>query len=143
MKRLFPFFALILLLGTAAKPTDKDAAAFRRPANEYRPMPFWHLNGTLTRDTIVKQINRAKREAGFGGIAVLPVSGTRPEYLTDAYFERYDDMIETDAPQRHGIDHLRRHRFPERYSRRTTAGPISARHAQAPREGRICHYRPR
>jgi len=95
MKRLFPFFALILLLGTAAKPTDKDAAAFRRPANEYRPMPFWHLNGTLTRDTIVKQINRAKREAGFGGIAVLPVSGTRPEYLTDAYFERYDDMIET------------------------------------------------
>ncbi|MFQ8805675.1 MAG: hypothetical protein ACLR8Y_11950 [Alistipes indistinctus] len=33
MKRLFPFFALILLLGTAAKPTDKDAAAFRRPAN--------------------------------------------------------------------------------------------------------------
>lgn len=36
MKRLFPFFALILLLGTAAKPTDKDAAAFRRPANEYR-----------------------------------------------------------------------------------------------------------
>lgn len=58
-------------------------------------MPFWHLNGTLTRDTIVKQINRAKREAGFGGIAVLPVSGTRPEYLTDAYFERYDDMIET------------------------------------------------
>ncbi|MFQ8805674.1 MAG: hypothetical protein ACLR8Y_11945 [Alistipes indistinctus] len=41
-------------------------------------MPFWHLNGTLTRDTIVKQINRAKREAGFGGIAVLPVSGTRP-----------------------------------------------------------------
>lgn len=50
------------------------AATFADPGAEYRPVPFWHLNGRLSSDEIVRQIEDAKNLAGFGGVTVLPVS---------------------------------------------------------------------
>lgn len=88
-------------------PLQQDAAAFQNPDGKYRPIPFWHLNGKLERDSIIRQITDAKELAGFGGVAVLPVSpapqhptgkpcpGMKPAYLSEAYFERVQDMLET------------------------------------------------
>ncbi|MEL7586259.1 MAG: glycosyl hydrolase [Prolixibacteraceae bacterium] len=99
---------IILLIFCVSACTDQDPLKkpFRDPPNDYRPMPFLHLNGHLTREGIEKTITGAGEVAGFGGIAVLPVSegkqwggtgispGMTPEYLSDAYFERYADMLE-------------------------------------------------
>lgn len=98
----------LLLFATSGKPVSdkKEAAAFRNPDVSFRPMPFWHLNGHLQRDTIVRQMTDAAR-CGFGGVTILPVSpgpqhptgkpcpGMTPPYLTDEYFDRYTDMLET------------------------------------------------
>lgn len=53
------------------------AATFADPGAEYRPVPFWHLNGRLSSDEIVRQLEDAKNLAGFGGVTVLPF---RPEH---------------------------------------------------------------
>ena len=103
--------ALILvpaaLLLTGAKPADSLRATFADPGAEYRPVPFWHLNGRLSSDEIVRQIEDAKNLAGFGGVTVLPVSpgaqhptgkpcpGMEPAYLSREYFDRYEEMLRT------------------------------------------------
>ena len=43
------------LLLTGAKPADSLRATFVDPGAEYRPVPFWHLNGRLSSDEIVRQ----------------------------------------------------------------------------------------
>ena len=67
--------ALILvpaaLLLTGAKPADSLRATFADPGAEYRPVPFWHLNGRLSSDEIVRQLEDTKNLAGFGGVTVL------------------------------------------------------------------------
>jgi hypothetical protein len=67
---------------------------FKNPAQEFRPMPFWHINGTLTDEGIVKQLTDSKA-AGFSGVAVLPLDSTLPEYLGNDYFDRYRTILET------------------------------------------------
>lgn len=64
-------------------------------------MPFWHINGHLTRDGIRQQVKDAKELAGFSGITLLPLAtwkknpyGTTPEFLSEEYFERYSDLLE-------------------------------------------------
>ena len=58
-----PLLLIGLWLSGALYAADPDASGFRKPANEYRPMPFWHLNGPLNKDTIIRQMYRAKHEA--------------------------------------------------------------------------------
>lgn len=83
-----------------------DKKIFKSPPNQYYPMPFWHMNGHLTTEGIKEQLDKSYRESGFGGVAVLPVSsapnwkdpsmlvgGTRPEFLSEEYFERYEDIL--------------------------------------------------
>jgi len=94
---------LILL---AQKPTENWKESFFDPPNQYRPMPFWHLNGKLTTAEIEKQMNATKMSCGFGGVTVLPVSpglqhptglpcpGMEPEFLSDEYFALYTDILE-------------------------------------------------
>ena len=94
--------------GTALKK------AFREPANEFRPQPFLHLNGHLDRGHIRRQFTEARDSAGFGGIAILPVSsqphwydghpcpGMTPEYMSEEYFAGYKDMLE--VSQHNGTD---------------------------------------
>lgn len=77
---------------------------FLKPSNEFRPVPFWHLNGKLTNAEIRKQLI-ATQKSGFGGVTVLPVTGgpqhptkipcpgMSPKFLTDEYFERYLDIL--------------------------------------------------
>lgn len=79
---------------------------FVNPPNRNRPQPFWHINGNLKKDYIYGQITDAYKKDGFGGVAVLPLTpskmwegsdicpGTGPEYLSEAYFDRYRDILE-------------------------------------------------
>ena len=68
---------------------------FKSPAAAYRSVPFWHINGELTRAEIQAQMSASKEQSGFGGVAVLPIRDMRPEYLSEAYFDRYRDILET------------------------------------------------
>lgn len=79
---------------------------FVNPPNAYRPQPFWHINGELTKKGIYEQITDAYQKDGFGGVAILPLTparmwgedgvcpGTTPEYLSEGYFDRYRDILE-------------------------------------------------
>ena len=86
--------------------TAKMHAEFVNPPNKYRPQPFWHINGELTKEGIYEQITDANRKDGFGGVAILPLTpapmwggagicpGTTPEYLSEEYFNCYRDILE-------------------------------------------------
>ena len=102
---------LILSLFSCVPKTDNLREEFITPPNEYRPMPFWHLNGHLTKDEIEKQIREAKELSGFGGVTVLPVTagrqhptglpcpGMTPEFLSKEYFDRYLDILSSSKKQ--------------------------------------------
>ena len=97
---------LLILCISSCLARDPLKEQFPDPPNQYRPMPFLHLNGYLTREGIEKRITDAGELSGFGGITVLPVSegkqwggtgispGTTPEYLSSEYFQRYADLLE-------------------------------------------------
>lgn len=108
---LTAFIATVLLSSCSDNALKK---AFKEPANEFRPQPFLHLNGHLDREHIYRQFTEARDSAGFGGIAILPVSsqphwydghpcpGMTPEYMSEEYFARYEDMLE--ISRRNGTD---------------------------------------
>lgn len=87
----------------------------------------WHLNGHLTTEGIRKQVQDAYRKDGFGGVALLPLSPGKEldewrndtrhnaEYMTEGYFERYEDILECSAEQGTESDPVRRHQFSERH----------------------------
>jgi hypothetical protein len=74
---------------------------FINPPDQYKPKPFWHINGELTTKGIQEQMSDAKYKAGFTGISLLPLAprpnrpGTSPKFLTEAYFERFQDVLNT------------------------------------------------
>lgn len=82
---------------------------FADPPAQFRPQPFWHLNGHLTTEEISRQLNDAYLADGFGGVAPLPVSpgkdwydgtpspGMTPEYMSTDYFARYRDILDISA----------------------------------------------
>lgn len=76
---------------------------FAHPPDAYKPMPFWHINGELNADEIARQMRDAKELAGFSGLGVLPLNsrdgnpnrkGTTPEFLTEAYFEQFQHVLD-------------------------------------------------
>jgi len=68
---------------------------FAKPPAEYRPMPFWHINGELTSAGIRRQMRDGRDLAGLSGVSVLPFTtggrrpGTQPGFLSEAYFDRF------------------------------------------------------
>ena len=105
MRQLLSFIISFFTVFSCTDRPDSMQVNFKNPPNEYRPMPFWHLNGYLTKEGIEKQITEAKEFSGFGGVAVLPVNpgpqhptglpcpGMTPEFLSDEFFDRYLDML--------------------------------------------------
>lgn len=73
---------------------------FRNPPDRFKPMPFWHINGELTTEGIRQQMKDAKELAGFSGVSLLPLAskgkrvGTSPKFLSEPYFERFQDMLD-------------------------------------------------
>ncbi|MDP5230919.1 MAG: glycosyl hydrolase, partial [Cellulophaga sp.] len=81
---------------------DRLIQNFKNPPNEFKPMPFWHINGALTTDGIKQQMKDAKELGGFSGISVLPLAdkangkpGTTPKFLSSEYLERFQDVLNT------------------------------------------------
>lgn len=100
MKTMKPFlFACTILIPTLFSCTSNLEKDFKNPPDEFRPMPFWHINGELTTEGIREQMEDA-REAGFSGVSLLPLAtynhkvGTSPKFLSEAYFERFRDMLD-------------------------------------------------
>ena len=86
--------ALCVLVLSAAAPAAADLRGdFREPPAEFKAMPLWHLNGTLTPEGIAEQMRASRDVSGFGGVTVLPVHETRPAYLSDEYFARYGEIL--------------------------------------------------
>lgn len=86
--------SFIVALGCAQMAWAGDLAGdFRDPPSSLRSMPFWHLNGKLTTEEIRAQMLASRDQSGFGGVAVLPVSETTPDYLSEDYFARYRDIL--------------------------------------------------
>ncbi len=91
------YFGLLILMMGCESPLEEN---FRHPPDEYKPMPFWHINGELTTEGIRQQMKDAKELAGFTGVSLLPLAskgkrvGTSPKFLSEAYFERFQDMLD-------------------------------------------------
>jgi len=84
------------------EPSEALIEDFKNPPNQYKPMPFWHINGELTLEGIQKHMKDAKELAGFCGISVLPLApkkngrpGTTPKFLSPEYLERFQDVLDT------------------------------------------------
>lgn len=82
--------AVSSVLGAGSLDTD-----FKQPPMQFRSQPLWHMNGTLETGEIRRQLQAAHDKSGFSGVAVLPVKETEPKYLTEDYFDRYGDILET------------------------------------------------
>ena len=93
------FFALALFTAVTIQAAEKNLVQleknFKTPTKEYLPLPLWHLNGQLSTEIIQDQMTKAVLESGFGGFCLLPVRSTKPAYLSEEYFDRYSDMLET------------------------------------------------
>lgn len=90
-----------LCFGISCSQKGSLEQQFSNPPKEYRPMPFWHINGHMTREGVRQQVKDAKELAGFSGITLLPLAtweknpyGTTPQFLSEEYFERYSDLLE-------------------------------------------------
>lgn len=91
------FFGILLsitFIGFAQKNVFISKTEFKNPDKSYKPMPFWHMNGELNESEIVRQMTDA-HAAGFGGLTILPVHSTTPEYLSEGYFKSYKTILET------------------------------------------------
>ena len=91
------FLGLLFLIMSCEVPLEED---FRHPPDEFKPMPFWHINGELTTEGIRQQMKDARELAGFTGVSLLPLAskgkraGTSPKFLSEAYFDRFQDMLD-------------------------------------------------
>lgn len=98
---MIKLYILLLILTVSCIPQTKNVLEeqFKNPPEEYKPMPFWHINGELTTEGINQQVKDAKELAGFSGFSLLPLAssgnkvGTSPKYLSEDYFERFQDVL--------------------------------------------------
>ncbi len=97
LKYIIAFIAFVGLVTGCSSSLEQD---FKNPPGEFKPMPFWHINGELTTEGIREQMKDTKA-AGFSGVTLLPLAeksptrpGTSPKFLSEDYFARYQDMID-------------------------------------------------
>lgn len=67
-------------------------ARFREPEAVFRPAPLWVWNDEMETEAIVKQLQEMA-DAGYGGAFVHPRPGLVTEYLSDAWFDRWEDAL--------------------------------------------------
>ncbi len=103
MRRLILFALLCAGVGCKSRDTLRDN--FLDPPMSFRPMPFWFLNGEMTREGTEQQITDARVLCGFGGTTPIaagvlphwidghPCPATQPEFLSEGYFERYKELL--------------------------------------------------
>jgi len=95
MKTKSCLLVLVLVGMWCSRACGEGGDEFKNPPMALRPMPLLWLNGTLTTEEIKAQLRDARDKSGFSGVAPLPLSNTKPKYLTDDYFARYGDILNT------------------------------------------------
>ena len=97
MRIAAPLAACLLsgLQGAGAQTEPDLKTAFLNPPAEFKAMPFWHMNGTLTPEEAAAQLRASRDKSGFGGVAVLPVSEMHPPFLSEEYFAQYAAILGT------------------------------------------------
>ena len=100
---LITFFICFGKLACMAQRIDPMLKAdFQNPPNEYKPMPFWHINDSMTTDGIRQQMKDAS-DVGFSGVSLLPLAssgtkkGTSPRFLSEGYFACFQDLLDVAA----------------------------------------------
>lgn len=68
--------------------------AFANIKNEYRTVPFLHMDGDISDDDKITSLIASYRKCGYGGLALLPVYETKPDYATEEYYEAYGNILE-------------------------------------------------
>ncbi len=93
-------YVILFLFFLTIGCTESLKNEFKNPPNQYKPMPFWHINGELTTEEIRRQMKDA-HDVGFTGVSLLPLAdkgtgrpGTSPKFLSEEYFDRFQDMID-------------------------------------------------
>jgi len=107
MKKFICLLHAIMLTIVCFSQSTDWAKLFKNPPAEYKPMPFWHMNGKLNYEEIDRQMKDMRYASGFGGVTILPVSqqqglggggkvypGMEPAYLSDAYFDFYSHILQ-------------------------------------------------
>jgi hypothetical protein len=94
MKTLANYLALAVTTAVSVFAADWEDQ-FRSPPDDCKPMPLWFINGGVTTDGIRQQVTQARKQAGFTGVSPLPCADVKPEFLSEAYFDRYRDILET------------------------------------------------
>ncbi|MGJ8691797.1 MAG: glycosyl hydrolase [Thalassotalea sp.] len=95
MKRLINTLLSPFILFASIASADTLEKTFVQPPNIFKSQPLLHLNGTLNKKDIEAQLKSANHESGFGGVAPVPMTPTKPKYLTDDYFEQYGHILNT------------------------------------------------
>lgn len=78
---------------------SKLKSGFYNPPRQYKPMPFWHINDSMTTEGIRQQMKDAN-DVGFTGVSLLPLAssgtkkGTSPQFLSEGYFKCYQDLLD-------------------------------------------------
>ncbi len=94
---VFIISVIIALLFAGCKTSLEEQ--FESPPRQFKPMPFWHINGELSTEGIRQQMKDA-HDVGFTGVSLLPLAtrgsraGTTPAFLSEAYFDRFQDMLD-------------------------------------------------
>jgi hypothetical protein len=71
-----------------------DLTGFRSPPAASRPMPLWTWNGKVTKEFIRRELKRFHEE-GFGGVFIHPRAGLETEYLSDEWFDLWNEALQT------------------------------------------------
>lgn len=85
-------YGCVVALAVAAAPAAAEGpgrfeqAAFEKPANEYRSVPFYSLNDELDPAEVDRQL-RLFKEGGFGGSFLHSRIGLLTEYLSERWFD--------------------------------------------------------
>lgn len=92
------YLGLIAIIMSCTPNLKQD---FQNPPDQYKPMPFWHINGELTTAGIQQQMRDARELGGFSGISLLPLApkrngrpGTSPKFLSEEYLDRFQDVLD-------------------------------------------------
>lgn len=98
MYGLLYLMAAFFIAGAQAGERDLREQ-FQHPGADRATVPFWHLNGKLSKGEITRQLGDAKH-SGFSGVATLPVSthgkspATEPGFLSEGFFELYGHLLD-------------------------------------------------
>lgn len=79
---------------TPVKDMSELKKLFTAPKNEYKPVPFYHMDGDIQNDEEIASQLSGYKKSGYGGLALLPVSETVPAYGTPEYYDAYGRLLD-------------------------------------------------